>query len=243
MKDPRRYTTSLSQSGLPAGIQRAKEAAGIEAVKYIQSGMLVGIGTGSTVAFFLQALGRECKKGLQITGVPSSKQTQELAERCGIPLIDMNEVAFFDITVDGADEIDGQMNMIKGGGGALLREKIIASASREMVVIVDEAKCVQKLGKHPLPVEVVAFGSTATLARLDRMGYRGQLRRDAQNEVYITDNSNLIFDMDVDGLTQKPQEIDRSLRAVVGVVETGFFFDLADRVIIGFADGHVQVRG
>lgn len=223
--------------------RHAKEAVGEAAARLIHPGMLVGLGTGSTVAYFLQALGRRVREGLQITAIPSSKQTESWANRVQIPLIDMEEVSFLDIAVDGADEIDAQKRMIKGGGGALLREKIVASSSREMVVIVDAGKCVGRLGQHhPLPVEMIPFGAKATIEKLDRMGYRGQLRLTAAGDHYVTDNGNWIFDIDLMQSHESPNEVEQRIRSVVGIVETGFFFDLASTVMVGFDDGRVEVR-
>lgn len=240
MKDFTKSMNRFPPNGQPPTSARAKEAAGFAAVHHVQSGMLVGLGTGSTVAFFLKALGRRCRDGLQITAVASSQQTYDLAAQERIPLIDTRDLAFLDLTVDGADEIDGRYQMIKGGGGALLREKILASSSREMIVIVDEAKCVTELGRHLLPVEIVPFGATATLTKLERMGYRGLLRPGIDSEFFTTDNGNLIVDLDVTRHVLDVREIDRSIRSVIGVLETGFFFDMATRVIVGFADGHVE---
>jgi ribose 5-phosphate isomerase A len=240
VKEFTKPTQHFPPNGQPPESRRAKEAAGFAAAHHVQSGMLVGLGTGSTVAFFLQALGRRCRDNLQITGIASSQKTQTLAEREGIPLIDSRDIAFLDLTVDGADEIDSRYQMIKGGGGALLREKICASSSREMIVIVDAAKCVTQLGRHLLPVEIATFGATATLSKLERLGYRGLLRRAADGENFVTDNGNWIVDLDITRHPQDPRDIDRSLRSVVGVLETGFFFDVATRVIVGFEDGHVE---
>lgn len=223
--------------------QRAKEAAARAALKLIQPGMLLGLGTGSTVLPFLRALGELCREGLQITGVGTSDATEQIAFEEGIPLLEMEEVTFVDMTIDGADEIDLSNQMIKGGGGALLREKIVASSSREMVVIVDDSKCVSRLGKrHPLPVEIVSFGAMATLAKLARLGYNGELRQQPSGERFVTDNGNYILDLDISRANQPPKEIDRNLRAVPGVIETGLFLNLAGRVLVGFADGHVEVR-
>lgn len=232
--------TQFSPNGHPPESRKAKEAAGFAAAHHVQSGMLVGLGTGSTVAFFLQALGRRCREDLQITAVPSSRQTQMIAEREGIPLIASQDVAFLDLTVDGADEIDDQHQMIKGGGGALLREKILASSSREVIIIVDQAKRVPRLGQHPLPVEIAAFGATATVTKLERLGYQAVLRRDASGECFISDNGNWIVDLDIAQQNQDPRAMDRSMRSVTGVLETGFFFDMVTRLIVGYEDGHVE---
>lgn len=220
----------------------AKRAAGYAAVDLITQGACIGLGTGSTVAFFLEALSRRCLQGLQITAVATSKSTAALAREYRIPLIEMEEVVFLDMTIDGADEIDEEKQMIKGGGGALLREKILASHSKEMVVIVDSAKCVKKLGNFRLPVEIVPFGANATLAHLSEMGYFGTWRQTADGAPFMTDNGNRIADIDIRQIQEPLREINRRIRNVVGVIETGFFFDLAGRVIVGFEDGHVEIH-
>lgn len=220
---------------------RGKEVAGEAAAERIQSGMLVGLGTGSTVAYFLRALGNRCEQGLQITAVASSRQTELIAQELGIPLIEMREISFLDVTVDGADEVDPHYQMIKGGGGALLREKVLASNSGEMLVIIDQGKCKEKLGNCPVPVEVLPFASTAVLTRLERLGYKGQLRKLPDGRNFITDNGNEMIDIDLSSLSQSPREIDKRVRTVVGVLETGFFFDLATTFIIGQEDGGVEV--
>lgn len=230
----------LPPNGQPSPSRRAKEAAGFAAARHVQSGMLIGLGTGSTVAFFLQALGQLCRKDLQVTAVASSLHTYELASQEGIPLIDSRQIAFVDLTVDGADEIDPQGQMIKGGGGALLREKILASSSREMLVIVDAGKRVPRLGRGLLPVEIAPFGAAATVSKLERAGYRGRIRSGPNAVEFVTDNGNLIVDLDVTHDQGNPREIDRSIRSIVGVLETGFFFDMASRIIVGFDDGHVE---
>lgn len=220
----------------------AKESAGKAAAEHVMDGMLIGLGTGSTAAYFIAHLSARCKQGLKIQAVATSKKSWDLGVAGGIPMVDINTLTTLDLTVDGADEIDSQKRMIKGGGGALLREKIVASMSREMVVIVDESKLVMHLGNHPLPVEIVPFAYKATLHKLETLGYTGTLRTTSTGQLFITDNSNYILDIKFKHLLQEPEKDDLLIRTIPGVVETGFFFNLARRVIVGFEDGHIEFR-
>lgn len=220
----------------------AKEAAGKAAVELVERDMLVGIGTGSTAAFFIKHLALRCRQGLKILAVATSQRSHDLALANGIPLVDPNSVTLLDIDVDGADEIDPQKRMIKGGGGALLREKIIASMSTEMVVIVDANKNVESLGKFPLPVEIIPFAHKATLYHFERLGFHGALRTTTDGQPYVTDNQNFLFDIRLEYPCLNPEVIDAQLRSIPGVVETGLFLKLAGRVIIGYEDGHVEIR-
>ena len=204
-----------------------KRAVGYHAAECIEDGMIVGLGTGSTAHYFIERLSERCREGLIIKAVASSNRSTEEAH--DIPMIDIGEIDTIDITVDGADEIDAQKRMIKGGGGALLREKIVASASREMIVIIDESKYVDHLGGVPLPVEILPFGQKATLRHIHELGYHGKLRD------FTTDNGNHIYDI----TTNVPKKAHTDLIVIPGVVETGFFSGLAGRVFIGHADGSV----
>lgn len=219
-----------------------KRAAGEAAAKFIEEGMLVGLGTGSTAAFFIEALGKRCQEGLKITAVATSQQSAIQAQHLGIPVIDSSKITSIDITVDGADEIDPQKNMIKGGGGALLREKLLAAASKEMVVIVDETKLVDHLGTHPLPVEIISFAYRTTLLRLEKAGYKGVLRLNRDQSIFLTDNGNYIFDIQYNNHILDPQKEEERLKEITGVVETGLFFGLAKRVLIGYEDGFVKIK-
>lgn len=213
-----------------------KKKAGEAAAEWIKEGMLVGLGTGSTVFHFINRLIERVSEGLQIQAVSSSIRSREQAKRGGIPLADVDAITFIDITVDGADEIDSQKRMIKGGGGALLREKILANSSREMVVIVDESKVVEKLGKHPLPVEILPFGREATIDKIKKLGFHGKIRSHDRDGPYLTDNGNLIYDIQFDSLRDDPERDHEKLIRIPGVLETGFFFNLAGRVLIGKSD-------
>lgn len=223
-------------------IDSAKQAAGKAAAALIQDGMRVGLGSGSTAAHFIDSLILRCRQGLQISAVATSALSEKQARAGGIPFLDVNAITSLDVTVDGADEIDALKRMIKGGGGALLREKIVASMSREMIVIVDESKLVARLGKFPLPVEIVPFGQAATIDKIQRLGYQGKLRRCPDHEIYRTDNGNLIFDINLTHPLDDPEHVQLQLKSVPGVVETGIFCNLAGRVVIGYADGHAEIK-
>ncbi len=220
-------------------LENCKKAAAEKAISFIKDGMIVGIGTGSTTFYFIEKLIKQCKAGLNIKAVASSEKTMDIARKGEIPLLDINTVKSLDIYVDGADEIDPEKRMIKGGGGALVREKISANMSKERIFIVDESKLVSKLGKRPLPVEIIPFASAATVHQLERLGYKGILRM-KNNAPYITDNHNFIYDVLLPDT--KPEMAHQQITAIPGVVDTGFFFNLAGKVIIGFLDGKVVVQ-
>ncbi|OGN56416.1 MAG: ribose 5-phosphate isomerase A [Chlamydiae bacterium RIFCSPHIGHO2_12_FULL_44_59] len=218
-----------------------KMAASEKAVDLIESGMIVGLGSGTTAAKFIQFLIQKAKEGLRIQAVASSRTSWELATRGGIEVLDINSVPRIDLTVDGADEIDSLKRMIKGGGGAHVREKILASSSNEMVVIIDESKRVRQIGTKKLPIEVLFFGSPATRAKIENLGYSGRWRLNADETFYVTENGNLLFDLSFDRPPEVPEALHDLLIHIPGVVDTGFFFNLAGRVIIGHEDGRVTV--
>lgn len=223
----------------------AKEVAARRAVQYVQSGMTIGIGTGSTAAYAITALGeRVHNEGLQIRAVPTSVASREMAEALGIPLVDLSAVGELDLTIDGADEVDQNLNLIKGGGGALLREKIVASASRELIIICDDSKLKPFLGAHPLPVAVVPFGCKVTHRRLSRLAADLTLRMNAANpkEPFVTDDQLYILDLDMERIEDVVQ-CEADIRRIVGVAEVGLFTHMAARVIVGYADGHVEEKG
>jgi ribose 5-phosphate isomerase A len=224
------------------GVQEAKRAAGQKAAEFIQAGMVVGLGTGSTARCFIEALIERCKRGLRIQAVSSSHESADLAKRGHIPLIDINDATRIDITVDGADEIDPKKRMIKGGGGAHVREKILASSSHEMVVIVDEGKLVSSVGHHPLPVEILFYGSPATRNKIEKKGFSGHWRLNEEGSLFITENGNLLFDIHFESPPKSPEQVHEQLIQIPGVVDTGFFFHLAGRVVIGHFDGSVEIR-
>lgn len=218
----------------------AKRAAGEAAANLVKDGMLVGLGTGSTTAFFIDRLAERCRQGLKITAFATSKKSQQQAKEKGIPLLESNKLERVDLTVDGADEIDPQKRMIKGGGGALLYEKIMASSSNEVVIIIDKGKLVKKLGKMPLPVEIVPFGYRSTLLRMKKLGFDVKMRMSDSNELYLTDGGHYIGDIHFLKPLDNPEQVNQQLLNLPGIIETGFFFHLAGRVIIGYEDGHTE---
>ncbi|WP_270181505.1 ribose-5-phosphate isomerase RpiA [Alkalihalobacillus sp. CinArs1] len=215
-----------------------KKVAGERAAHLVQDGMVVGLGTGSTVHYTILELASMVKDGLSITGIPTSKQTELLAREHGIPLVTLGEVEKIDLTIDGADELDGQLTLIKGGGGALLREKMIAYHSKKMIVVADSNKLVRQLGAFPLPVEVVPFGYQKTMDALTRLGCRTKLRTNGE-EIFITDNENMIVDCSFDSIPSPPK-LHEWLNAIPGVVENGLFIGMAEQAFIG-RDGGVTV--
>lgn len=221
--------------------ENAKKAAAEQAAQWIQNGMIVGLGTGSTAAYFIESLIKRRRKGLSIQAVPSSRHSADLAKNGGIPILDINSTSHIDITVDGADEIDQKKRMIKGGGGALIREKILASSSREMIVIVDNTKVVSQLGKAKLPVEIIFYGSPATRQKLEQLGFEGKWRLKEDKTLFITENGNLIFDIAFEKPPAIPENEHNSIRQIPGVIDTGFFFEIAGRVIIGHENGTVDI--
>ncbi len=219
-----------------------KAAAALRALDLVQDGMRLGLGTGSTAARFVEALGGKVALGLQVICVPTSEATRALAERLRIPLTTLDETPHLNLTVDGADEIDDQLRLIKGGGGALLREKIVATASDRMVVIADASKVVATLGKFPLPVEVVRFGLKATLRLVEAMaaeaGCQGEisLRQASNGEPFVTDQGNVILDCAF-GHIPEPEVLAFALKRVPGVVEHGLFLGVADLAIVAEPGG------
>jgi ribose 5-phosphate isomerase A len=214
-----------------------KHAAAARAVAEVQSDMVVGLGSGSTATLVVEELGARVASGLRIVGVPTSESTRALAARLGVPLAPPDDWPAIDLTIDGADQVErGSLNLVKGLGGALLREKIVASASRRMVVVVDDSKIVDRLGRTtPLPVEIVAFGRERTMARLAGLGLRPELRL-AGGRAFISDGGNHIADCHIDAVTDA-RGLETELSAIVGVVETGLFLGLASRVIVGHPAG------
>ena len=204
--------------------------------------MLVGLGTGSTVYYFIKALIKRCKEGLRIQAVSSSDQSTRVAQEGGIELLNPSQFTKLDLTVDGADEIDANFQMIKGGGGALLREKIMAYHSKRLVIIVDETKCCSMIGAKKLPIEVIPYGLMATKRTLEHLGLCPELRKQQAKDVYMTDNQNYIFDLKIPALIQKPKELEKTLCAIPGVVETGLFLNMTHHLIIGFSDGTIEER-
>ncbi|MFN3662181.1 ribose-5-phosphate isomerase RpiA [Yoonia sp.] len=229
-------------------IDTAKFVAAKQATSYVQSGMKVGLGTGSTAAWLVQCLGEMVRdQGLRIKGVPTSNRTAELARDAGIEIISLDEAKWLDLTIDGTDEYDSNLSLIKGGGGAHLREKIVATASDKMIVIADASKQVATLGAFPLPVEVLGFGMQTTqnliaemLISADVLGH--EITQRMQGEApYVSDEGNFILDLHLKRIGN-PRQLSLDLNQIPGVVENGLFIDVCDIVITGHGNGRVELR-
>jgi ribose 5-phosphate isomerase A len=235
-------------SGELSPIDKAKFVAAKRAAHMVETGMRVGLGTGSTAAWLVRCLGEMVRDdGLRIKGVPTSSRTAQLAREVGIEVISLDEAKWLDITIDGADEFDGNLNLIKGGGGALLQEKIVATASDQMVVIADAGKEVETLGAFPLPIEVIPFGWQTTqalveetLISMDVLGRSSTLRMNGEVP-FVTDEGNYIIDLHL-GRIGNARQMALVLNQMPGVVENGIFIDICDTVILGFGDGRVETR-
>ena len=230
----------------PPTIHELKGLAGRDAAGSVESGMRVGLGTGSTVAHFLIHLGNRiaCGELSEVIGVPTSVRTEKAALELGIPLGTLGELGALDLTVDGADEVDPRLNLVKGLGGALLREKMVAQASRRMLAIVDDTKLVQRLGERaPVPVEVVPFEFASHLPWLEGMGAEPVVRRNEDGSRYVTDNGNLVIDCHfADGIPD-PSALDDRLGRRAGVVESGLFLGMADEVVVAGKVGAYRLTG
>ncbi|EBH4249944.1 ribose-5-phosphate isomerase RpiA [Listeria monocytogenes] len=217
-----------------------KKIAGEKACEWIEDGMVVGLGTGSTVYYTIEKLGQMVNNGLHITGVATSEETTKQAEKLGIPLKSLNDVTEIDVTIDGADEIDTNFQGIKGGGGALLREKMVASASLKNIWVVSEEKLVRTLGKFPLPLEVIPFGWKQIERILAKEQIQTNLRKQSNGEVYVTNNGNYILDIVNQSFTDA--EIwQEKLAQIPGVVEHGLFLDYVDVIICGKVNGETEI--
>jgi ribose 5-phosphate isomerase A len=227
---------------LQVTMDQLKRQAAAQALEHVRDGMKLGLGTGSTAKHFVELLGMRVRTGLNVIGVPTSEATRADAARCGIPLTTLDEIDRLDLTVDGADEIDPSLNLIKGGGGALLREKIVAAASDRMIVIADDTKWVEVLGRFPLPVEVIPFGLAATRRAIGRAfaesGVSGQmvLRKGKDGHVFVTDGGHWIVDAHLGRITDAPR-LAGSLNAIPGVVEHGLFVGLAGIAMLAGSSG------
>lgn len=224
-------------------MSRAKEAAGRKAAEFVEDGMTVGLGTGSTVYFTLVRLAERIQEeGLSIRGVPTSVDTTTKAEGMEIPLAGLDDVERIDLTIDGADEIDGDFAMIKGGGGALLREKVVASISAREVIVTDPSKVVERLGRSfPLPVEVTPFALHTVVRRLKALGMTPSQRMSGGSP-FVTDNGNYILDCSFEDGIPDARTLELDLNAIPGIVENGLFIDLAQVLVIGHEDGQSEVR-
>lgn len=219
---------------------RLKKEAGIKAAQLVENGMVAGLGTGSTVRYFVDELGRRVQEeGLTFTGVTTSVRTKEQAEGYGIKIVDVDDVESIDMTVDGADEVDKNFDGIKGGGAALLWEKIVAINSKKIVWIVDQSKVVDTIGHFPLPVEVIPFGADHVIKKFEVKGYKPVLRLKDDGSPVLTDEKNYVVDLHMEKI-EHPQELAQDLITTVGVVEHGLFLNMVDTVIVG-AEGEPRV--
>ena len=224
--------------------EEAKKRAALEAIKHLKDGFTLGLGSGSTATYAIREIGRKIQQeDLRILGIPTSYQALLLAVDCGIPLTTLNEHPELDLTIDGADQIDKALNLIKGMGGALTREKIVASASKQLVIVADETKLVEKLGtNHPVPVEALPFALPSVMSKVREMGGRPVLR-EGRGKVgpVVTDNGNFVVDVDF-GPINALKELDIQLRLIPGVIETGLFVGMADVVYLGKPDGVLRLE-
>ena len=229
-------------------IDKAKFVAAKRAVDFVEDGMRVGLGTGSTAAWMVRCLAEVVRQdGLKVRAVPTSTRTAALARELGIEVVSLDEAKWLDLTIDGADEFDGDLNLIKGGGGALLQEKIVATASDQMIVIADAGKEVGALGAFPLPVEVIPFGWQTTkalieemLVSIDVLGRSTSLRMNGDRP-FVTDEGNHILDLHL-GRIGNARQLAMVLNQVPGVVENGLFIDICDVVVVGYGDGRAETR-
>ncbi|HWG91990.1 MAG TPA: ribose-5-phosphate isomerase RpiA [Candidatus Thermoplasmatota archaeon] len=220
----------------------AKKRAGERACDDLKSGMIVGLGTGSTAEWAVRRVGELVKGGMDLKGVPTSIVTEKLARECGVPLLDLNDVTRIDVTIDGADEVDPSLDLIKGLGGALLREKIVASITARQIIVVDDSKLVKRLGeKAPVPVEVLPFGHAVVKRKLEALGFQATLR--AKNgQTVVTDNGNYVYDIrHPSGALPPAAELERTLNNIPGVVENGFFLGITKRVVIADRSGETRI--
>ncbi|WP_394141539.1 ribose-5-phosphate isomerase RpiA [Cytobacillus oceanisediminis] len=216
-----------------------KKEVGEKAVDFVKEGMVVGLGTGTTVLYTISKLGKLVQQGFYIKGIPTSKQTEKLAIEVGIPLVSFNEIDHIDLAIDGADEVNRELDLIKGGGGALLREKIIAKAAKNFIVVADSQKVVNQLGSFPLPVEVVPFGFEMTMKHIRELGGSPKLRQ--KNKLpYITDNGNYIIDCVFSEL-KFPEYLEKRINMIPGVVDNGLFIGMADIVITLDRDKNITI--
>ena len=219
----------------------AKRMAAQRALDFVEDGMSLGLGTGTTSAIFIQELGDRVKQGLRVRGIATSAASQKLADSLSIPLTNFNECPELDLAIDGADEIGPGLALIKGGGGALLREKIVESAARRFIVVADSTKLVHTLGRFPLPVEVIQIALPLVPPKLEALRLNPKLRHHADGSLYITDEDNVILDCAV-GSIPNPAKTAAAIRAIVGVVEHGLFLNMASLALIASEDGVREVR-
>ena len=230
-----------TQADIKRSLNSEKQAAAGAAVQLVETGNVVGLGSGSTASFAIHRLAERVRSGLKIVGIPTSKATKTLAEQLGIPLTTLRDNPVIDIDIDGADEIDPQLNLIKGGGGAMLREKVIASASKRFVVVAESVKLVPHLGKFPLPVEVISFAEALVKNRIEALGARATLRKQKDGSVYVTDEGHHILDCNF-GEIADPAALNAKLHEIPGVVEHGLFIGMAETAFVGKEGCVLQVK-
>jgi ribose 5-phosphate isomerase A len=218
-----------------------KEAAARASLQFVKDGHVVGLGTGSTAAYFIRLLGEKVKNGMRVRGIPTSDRSRELAESLGIPLTTLDECQEIAVTVDGADEVDPQLRLIKGGGGAMLREKIVASATKQLVIVADATKQVPVLGKFPLPVEVIQFAQALVAKRITALGAKVSVRLNGDGTPYVTDERNHILDCRF-GQIADADVLARQLSEMPGVVEHGLFIRMASVVLFARGSEIVELR-
>lgn len=216
---------------------RAKRNAAEEAVRFVKDGMVVGLGTGSTAKIVVDLIGKKLSKDFKIKGMPTSIKTKQQAEKLGIELIDIDDQDIIDLAIDGADEVAPDMSLIKGLGGALLREKKVGKKAKELIIIVDESKIVEKLGRGELPVEVSSDSHELIATEIENTGCKAKLRLENNGEAFLTDNKNYIYHCLFPNGIENPKEIDKKLQNINGVRDTGLFIDMATRIIIGNNEG------
>lgn len=219
-----------------------KRNAGYRAAEYVEDGMTVGLGTGSTAKHAVERIGERLKEEeLDIWAIPTSKATEELAQKSGIPILSLDEVDYIDLTIDGADEVDDDLNLIKGGGGALLREKMVADYTDNEIIVVDPSKVVNKLGvSFDLPVEIETFWFKATVKKVEALGCSVEVRKKDEKELFRTDNGNYIVDCGFGGIDD-PYELSNKLNSIPGVIENGLFLNLVEKVIVGKEEGYEEI--
>lgn len=214
--------------------ENEKKSAAIEAVKFVESGQIIGLGTGSTVFYAIEKIGELVKSGLKIKAVSTSQRTTDQARALNIPLIEFDEVEMIDLTFDGADEFDANLNLVKGGGGALLKEKMVANISKQEIIVADSSKKVEVLGNFKIPVEVTTFTADYVIKKLSKIGGAGKIRAE-NGQHFITDTGNLIIDTDF-GLISNPTKLSGEIDGIEGVVCHGLFINLAHRIIMAKGD-------
>ncbi|GGK06346.1 ribose-5-phosphate isomerase A [Lentibacillus kapialis] len=221
-------------------VNKTKATAAKASLKYINNGMTIGLGSGSTMYYFLEELGNLVQSGLHIEGVPTSKRTEKWALDFGVPLTELARDTVIDVAIDGANQVDENFHLLKGGGGSLVREKIVAASAKELIILIDDSKCVSRIHDADLPVEVLPFGWEKTAMAIEQQGYDPILRyKDGAS--FISDNGNYIVDCHIRTL-EAPLKVHQQFKKLTGVVDTGLFIGMADRVIIGKEDGAVEKR-